>query len=63
MKLQLQPQNIPNQWQNLEGNRANQDTRGVTAQILLVANQATSFLQAVRDTTGALLQVNQARLI
>ena len=51
MKLQLQPQNIPNQWQNLEGEWANQDTNGVTAQILLGANQATSFLQAVRDTT------------
>ena len=63
MKLQLQPQNIPSQWQNLEGEWANQDTKGVTAQILLGANQATSFLQAVRDTTGALLQVNQARLM
>ena len=34
MKLQLQPQNIPNQWQDLEGEWANQDTVGVTAQIL-----------------------------
>ena len=63
MKLQLQPQNIPNQWQDLEGEWANQDTYGVTAQILLGANQATSFPQAVRDTTEALLQVNQARLM
>ena len=63
MKLQLQPQNIPSQWQNLEGEWANQDTEGVTAQILLGANQATSFPQVVRDTPGALLQVNQARLL
>ena len=55
MKLQLQPQNIPNQWQNLEGEWANQNTKGVTAQILLGANQATSFPQVVRDTSGALL--------
>ena len=34
MKLQLQPQNIPNQGKNLEGKWANQDPRGVTAQIL-----------------------------
>ena len=51
MKLQLQPQNIPNQWQELEGEWANQDTCGVTAQILLGANQATSFPQGVRDAT------------
>ena len=63
MELQLQPQNIPNQWQSLDGKWANQNTKGVTAQILLGANQATSFPQAVRDASGALLQVNQARLM
>ena len=35
----------------------------MTTQILLGANQATSFPQAVRHTSGALLQVNQARLM
>ena len=61
MKLQLQPQNIPSQWQNLEDEWANQDTKDVTAQILLGANQAKSFPQAVRDAIRALFQVNQAR--
>ena len=53
MKLQLQPQNIPNQWQSLEGKWANQNTKGVTTQILLGANQATSFPQVVKDASGA----------
>ena len=63
MELQLQPQNIPNQWKSLKGKWANQNTQGVTAHILLGANQATRFPQVVRDTSGALLQVNQARLM
>ena len=63
MKLQLQPQTIPNHWQGLEGTWANQDTYGVTAQILLGADQATHFPHAGRDSTGALLQVDQARLM
>ena len=63
MKLQLQPQNIPNHWQDLEGEWANQDTCGVTAQILLGPDQATCFPHAVKDSTGALLQVDQARLM
>ena len=63
MKLQLQPQNIPNHWQGLEGTWANQDTYGVTAQILLGADQATCFPHAVKDSTGELLRVDQARLM
>ena len=63
MELQLQLQNIPNQWKSLKGKRANQNTQGVTAHIFLGANQATRFPQAVRDASGALLQVNQARLM
>ena len=55
MKLQLQLRTIPNHWHGLEGAWANQDTYGVTAQILLGANQATCFPYAVRDSTGALL--------
>ena len=35
----------------------------MTAHILLGANQATRFPQAVKDASGALLQVNQARLM
>ena len=35
----------------------------MTAQILSGANQATSFPHAVKDATGALLQVDQARLM
>ena len=63
MELQLQPQNMPNQWKSLKGKWANQNTQGVTAHILLGANQATRFPQAVKDASGALLQVNQARLM
>ena len=63
MKLQLQPQVIPNHWHDLEGVRANQDTYGVAAQILLGADQAILFPNAVKDSTGALLQVDQARLM
>ena len=63
MKFRLQPEIIPNHWQELEGARANQDTYGVTAQILLGADQATLFPHAVRNPTGELLQVNQARLM
>ena len=55
MKLQLQPQNIPNHWLDLEGEWADQDTYGVTAQVLLGANQATRFPHAIKDSTGALL--------
>ena len=43
MKLQLQPQFIPNRWYDLEGGWTDQDTHGVTAQILLGADQATLF--------------------
>ena len=35
----------------------------MTAQILLGANQATKFPQAVKDVSGELFQVNQARLM
>ena len=42
---------------------ADQDTYGVSAQILLGADQATLFPQAVKDRTGSLMQINQARLI
>ena len=63
MELQLQPQNIPEQWKSLKGKWANQNTQGVTAHILLGANHATKFQQAVRNTSGTLFQVNQARLM
>ena len=43
IELQLRPQDIPNQWNSLKGEWANQNTLGVTAQILLGANQATKF--------------------
>ena len=63
MEWQLQPQNIPDQWRSLKGKWANQNTQGVAAHILLGANHATKFPQAVKDTSGTLLQVNQARLM
>ena len=49
MKLQLQAQIIPEAWQDLNGEWADQDTYGVAAQILLGANQATLFPHAVKD--------------
>ena len=60
MKLWLQTQIIPNHWQDLEGTWANQDTYGVTTQNLLGADQATLFPHAVKDSTGSLLQMDQA---
>ena len=63
MKFQLQPQTICSYWHDIEGIWANQDTNGVTAQILLGADQATCFPHVVKDSTGALLQVDQARLM
>ena len=63
MKLRLQAQVIPEAWQDLNGVWANQDTYGIAAQILLGANQATLFPHAVKDQTGSLHQINQARLM
>ena len=63
MKLRLQSQIIPEAWQDLNGEWADQDTYGVSAQILLGADQATLFPHAVKDQTGSLMQINQARLM
>ena len=63
MKLRLQAQIIPEAWQDLNGVWADQDTYGIAAQILLGADQATLFPHAVKDQTGSLLQVSQARLM
>ena len=63
MKLRLQPQVIPDQWQDLDGVWADQDTYGVATLILLGGYQATLFPHTVKDSTGALLQVDQARLM
>ena len=63
MKLWLQAKVIPEEWQDLNGEWADQDTYGVAAQILLGADQATLFPHAVTEQTGSLLQVNQARLM
>ena len=63
MKLRLQAQVIPEAWQDLNGEWADQDTYGVAAQILLGADQATLLPHTVKDSTGALLQVDQARLM
>ena len=63
MKLCLQAQEIPDIWHELEGAWAEQDTYGVSAQILLGADQARFFPHEVRDKQGALLQTDQARLM
>ena len=63
MECKLQPQDIPDQWRSLKGKWANQNTQGLTAHNLLVANHATKFTQVVKDTSGTLLQVNQVRIL
>merc|ERR1712240_682221 len=63
MKLQLQAQVISEAWQDLDGEWADKDTYGVAAQILLGADQATLFPHALKNPAGALLQVDQARLM
>ena len=63
MKLRLKARIIPEEWQDLNGEWADQDINGVGAQILLEADQANLFSHAVKDRTGSLLQVNQARLM
>ena len=61
--LHMQTQTIPKEWKYIDGEWADQDTLGVTAKILLGADQATLFPHAVKDQTGSLLQINQARLM
>ena len=63
MKLHLQAQEIPDIWHELKGAWAEQDTYGVSAQILLGAYQARYFPHEVRNKHGALLQTDQARLM
>ena len=63
MKLQLQSQIIHKAWQDLNGEWTYEDTYRVSAQILLGADQATLFPHAVKDRTGSLMQINQARLM
>ena len=57
IKLRLQSQIIPEAWQDLNGEWADQDTYGVSAQILLGADQATLFSHAVKDWTGSLMKI------
>ena len=63
MKLCLQAQDIPDIWHELEGVWAEQDTYGVSAQILLGADQARFFPHKVRDEQGVLLQTDEACLM
>ena len=63
MRLCLLDQIIPEAWQDLNREWADQDTYGVAAQILLGADHATLCPHAVKDRTGPLLQVSQARLM
>ena len=63
MKLCLQTQEIPDIWYELEGTWTEQDTYGVSAQILLGADQARFFPHEAWDKRGALLQTDQAWLM
>ena len=48
MEWKLQPQDIPNQLKSLKGKWANQNTQGMAAHILLGANHAKNFPQAIK---------------
>ena len=63
MKLCLQALDIPEVWHELEGVWAKQDTYGVSAQILLGADQARFFPHEARDEQGVLLQTDHACLM
>ena len=63
LELQLQKQESPDVWKYLEGNWANQDTYGVSAQILLGADHTIYFPHDVRTKSRDLLQTKQARLM
>ena len=60
MKLQLQRQELPDIWKKLEGTWANEDTDGVSTQILLGADHAKYFHHDVRNKSGDLLETEQA---
>ena len=60
MKFRLQTQEILDIQHELEGKWAEPDTYGVSAQILLGADQARFFPYIARDKQGALLQTYQA---
>ena len=60
MKLQLQRQELPDIWNNLEKTWANQNTYGVSAQILLGEDNARYFPYEVRNNNRNLLQTEQA---
>ena len=63
MKIRLRQQEVPEVWRELDGTWAEQDTYGVSAQILLGADQARFFPHEVRDNRGNLMQTEQARLM
>ena len=63
MKLQLQRQEFPDIWKNLEGTWTDQYTYEVSAQILLGADHTRYFPYKVRNKSGDLLQTEQARLM
>ena len=53
--LQLQKQELPDAWRYLKGTWANQDTDGVSAQILLEVDHARYFPDDVRSQSRDLL--------
>ena len=63
MKLWLPQQEIPEIWHELEGTWTEQETYGITAQILPGADHARSFPHEVGYRNGNLLQTEQASLM
>ena len=63
MKLSLQWQEIPEIWQELEKVWVEQDNYGVSAQILLGADQARYLPHEARYENGDLFQMEQAQLM
>ena len=54
---------IPEAWEDLDTEWAEQDTNGIPAQILLGADQAILFPHCVKDENGSLVQTESCRLM
>ena len=63
LRLRLQTMKIPEEWQNIEEDFADQDTYGIEAQILLGADRATLFPHCVKTEEGAMIQTSMRRLM
>ena len=63
LQLTLQSMDIPEEWQDIAGTFADQDTFNVQAQILVGADKATIFPYSEKDDQGRLVQTSMCRLM